>query len=265
MRSKIAILAKLKNWRAKRLNWASNMWRQLWFLLALWGSALSTPTLAQTKVFVASSLVDIAQTVGDEFAAGQYVIVGGASSTLARQIKVGAPADIFISAHREWADLVADKRPVLPILSNQLVLVSTDNISLEDITELPELMAGRRLTVGDPSHVPVGQYARETLEHFGLWASLERQLAPTDNVRAAAHLVRSKAVPFGIVYASDAKALDLHVAFVFPEESHTPIQYWAVLLNEENIDARAFVDHFLSGQAGKQIEQFGFSTLGATK
>lgn len=235
---------------------------RLGLFLALWVSFFVLPTYAQTKVFVAASLLDLSNVLGEQLAPADFVIVGGASSTLARQIKAGAPADIFISANKEWAEFVADGRALVPVISNRLVLVSSDETTVSDIAQLPVLLDGKRLAIADPSHVPAGQYAKQALMQLDVWAAVERALAPTDNVRAAAHLVRSNAVRFGVVYASDAKALDLHVAYVFPQESHDKIQYWATLLDTENAHAVAFLEQFMSEETQAEIERFGFEPLG---
>lgn len=227
-------------------------------MAALWIGLLWAPAFGQTKIFVASSLLDLAQKLGEEIDPQKYIIVGGASSTLARQIKAGAPAALFISAHKEWAEFVSDGQTLQPIMSNRLVLVSNNGQQVADIKDLSSLLKGKRLAIADPFHVPAGKYAQEALEYFGVWSELKSQLAPADNVRAAAHLVRSNVLPFGIVYASDAKALGLHIAYAFPQESHSEVQYWAVEFDKNNEDIAAFLSFFKSEKAAPIIAQFGF-------
>ena len=55
-----------------------------------------------------------------------------ASSTLARQISRGAPADIYISANQRWMDFLTKEHPVIAqskrkILSNNLVIIAPTN------------------------------------------------------------------------------------------------------------------------------------------
>jgi molybdenum ABC transporter molybdate-binding protein len=61
-------------------------------------------------VFAAASLTDALQHLGAEYKAVNKDTIRfsfAASSTLARQIEAGAPADIFISANEEWMDYLA--------------------------------------------------------------------------------------------------------------------------------------------------------------
>lgn len=51
------------------------------------------------------------------------------SSTLARQIEAGAPADLFISADQKWMDYAVDKKAIdtatrQTLLGNSLVVVA---------------------------------------------------------------------------------------------------------------------------------------------
>lgn len=102
----------------------------------LLGLALTPQTaLAQKSVtvFAAASLTDTLQTVADAYKAktGNRVVLSfEASSTLARQIEQGAPADIFFSADTDWMDYL-QKRSLIDVasrktlLGNDLVLIGT--------------------------------------------------------------------------------------------------------------------------------------------
>lgn len=82
----------------------------------------------------------------------------------------------------------------------------------------------------------------------------------TDNVRAALKLVALGEAPFGIVYATDAKAEpSVSVRGTFPSESHPEIEYPAARLitnrpQETQVLARAF-HQFLSSEAARTIFQ----------
>ena len=83
-----------------------------------------------------------------------------------------------------------------------------------------------RLAVGDPDHVPAGQYAKQALQWTQSWDAVEPRLARAADVRAAMALVQRGEAPLGIVYSTDAAASsDLSVVGRFPAESHPPILY----------------------------------------
>lgn len=106
------------------------------------------------------------------------------SSTLARQIEAGAPADLFISADQKWMDYAADKKAIDPatratLLGNSLVVVAPKAsaqgaITIDEKTDWTSLLKGGRLAVGDPQHVPAGIYAKEALQKLGAWRCCRR-------------------------------------------------------------------------------------------
>ncbi|WP_117394948.1 molybdate ABC transporter substrate-binding protein [Maritalea myrionectae] len=211
---------------------------------------------ASPKIFVASSLIDFAEQVAAE-AEVDVTIVAGGSSVLARQIEAGAPADLFISANQQWADNVAMDQLLMPLFANELVLVSYQK-DVVAIDALPQLLGRERLAMADPNHVPAGIYAKAALEHLALWAALSPHIAAAQNVRGAARFVQSGAAAFGVVYASDAKALDLHIAYRFSADTHPPIRYWAVNYAPDNADIATFLAFIQSDEGHRLLAEFGF-------
>ncbi|MCF4099565.1 molybdate ABC transporter substrate-binding protein [Maritalea mediterranea] len=214
---------------------------------------------AETRIFVASSLVDLAQEVK---AAAQLdvKIVAGGSSTLARQIRAGAPASLYISANEQWAQRVAGQRDLLPLFGNRLVLVGHQPGPV-DIAALPQVLGDQRLALADPRHVPAGLYAKAALQHLGLWAALTNRLAAAQNVRGAARFVQSGAAPYGVIYGSDAKALDMSIAYEFPADMHPPVRYWAVRLRENDPAVEAFLAFMNSAEGHKLLRDYGFQPI----
>jgi len=184
--------------------------------------APSTPV----SVFAAASLRELVTEIGDAWRkkTGQEVrIQFEASSTLARQIKEGAPADVFITAAPEWLD------PVQVIerydwLSNRLVCVVRKDVRDFDITRVDSLALANE-------QVPVGAYAKAALAHQGI--KLPGRTIYGSNVRDVLSKVSQGGAAAGIVYATDA-AVDpeVRVAFTLPEESHPKIRYAVGLLTE---------------------------------
>jgi molybdate transport system substrate-binding protein len=231
-----------------------------------------SPALADNlTVFAAASLKNALDDIGAKWkeSGGSSIAASYASSsTLAKQIEQGAPADVFISADQQWMDYVDKKSLVeMPreLLGNRLVLIAAkDNaltLTIEPGMKLAELLAGGKLAVGDPSNVPAGIYAKEALIKLGTWDSVEAKLAPTADVRAALTLVSRGEAPLGIVYETDAKVdPKVRVVAVFPEDTHKPIVYpVAVVKTSKNADAAKFVT-YLGGSAAKEIfTKYGFT------
>ena len=245
------------------------------FLLALCLGL--SPAQAQQRgplVLAAASLQEAMTEAADAWAARRHprpVISFAASSALARQIESGAPADLFISADEEWMDYVAGKGLIransrVAFLSNRLVLIapvgSNARLNISPGFPLARALGNGRLAMADPDSVPAGRYGRAALTSLGVWSSVESTVARAENVRAALALVERGEAPFGIVYATDARAsARVRVVGVFPANSHPPITYpIAALRTSANPDAEGF-RRFLISREGKAIfARRGFAT-----
>lgn len=235
-------------------------------------------TATQVNVFAAASLrgalIEIVDTFTLQSPDADIRLAFAGSSALARQIAAGAPADIFISANVEWMDSIEDQGKVVAgsrntVARNTLVLISREPgkpISIDTQTDFQSLIGDSHIAVGLVDAVPAGMYAKAALVHLGHWHDVKPALAQADNVRAALKLVALGEAPFGIVYATDAKAEpNVSVRGIFPIDSHPEIEYPAALLvtnrpNETQALAQAF-HGFLSSEAAQTIfKQHGFET-----
>lgn len=218
-------------------------------------------------VFAAASLTDAMKDISDLWVkAGHEAprMSFASSSTLARQVEQGAPANVFASADEQWMDylakhdlIAADTRHDL--LGNDLVLIVPASHPIHvDIAPGFDLSAllgpDGRLATGDPAHVPVGIYAEQALRKLGLWDKVAAHLAATADVRSALLLVERGEAPAGIVYATDAAVSKaVAVAGVFPNSSHDPISYpFAVTKTGDTPEARAFLA-FLATPAAREV------------
>jgi molybdate transport system substrate-binding protein len=238
------------------------------FLLAL--CLLLTPLAARAQelsVFAAASLTDAMKDVSAQWAQSGHQPLRmsfGSSSTLARQIEQGAPANLFASADEKWMDYLADKKLIVPetrkdLLGNDLVLVvSADkpqHVTIGPNFNLVGMLGPNgRVATGDPAHVPVGIYAEQALKKLGIWDAVSPHLARTDDVRSALLLVERGEAPAGIVYATDAAVSSaVMIAGVFPANSHDPVSYpFAVTKSGDTPEARALMT-FLAGPQARAI------------
>jgi len=229
---------------------------------------------ADVTVFAAASLKEAMDEQAKSFEAstGNKVIVSyGASNALAKQIEAGAPADIFVSADLDWMGYLEQRHLLAPntrsdLLRNTLVLVapasSTATLRIGPKFPLAAALGSERLAMANPDSVPAGKYGKAALQSLGVWESVEKQIARTENVRAALALVARKEAPLGIVYSTDALAeKGVKVVGAFPPDSHPPIIYpAAVIASSKSTAARPLLDYLRSAQAKAVWQKHGFAS-----
>ena len=194
------------------------------------------------------------------------------SSILAKQIALGAPADIYFSANVKWMDFLATEKLLEPdtridLLGNALVIISPKNEKFEvkphaDF-DFSSAFQGQ-LALGDPSHVPAGIYAVEALKKLGWWALLKNRIAPAMDVRGALALVARGECATGIVYATDATISDgVEVIATLPDSLlHTPIVYpIAIAKGRRTPTVEAAMHFFQSDTAAAIFKRYGFRVL----
>jgi molybdate transport system substrate-binding protein len=242
--------------------------------LGLLAVAVNLRAEEPVRVFAAASLTNA---LGDIAAQWQKAghpapsLAFGASSTLAKQIDAGAPADLIASADQSWMDYLGNRERIVSasrvdLLGNELVLIVPKDhrfsVTMAANFDLGRSFSGK-LCTGEPGVVPVGNYAKQGLEYFGWWAALAGRIVGTDDVRTALVFVERGECPLGIVYATDAAISDkVEILARFPPESHKPIVYPLALVRDARPGAQAFLD-FLKGspEAAAIFQHYGFSRL----
>jgi len=243
----------------------------------LCGSALS-PALAQDKsltVFAAASMKNALDDVDAAFTAktGVRIVASyAASPALAKQIEQGAPADIFVSADTDWMDYSIGKKTIdeptrVNLLGNSIVLIAPkdskiDNVAIGPGFDLAKLAGDGRIATADVKAVPVGKYAKASLEKLGAWTGAEPKFAMTENVRAALALVARGEAVLGIVYATDARVEPgVKIVGTFPADSHPPIVYPVAATATAKPEAADYLAFLRSSVAKAIFEKYGFSFL----
>ena len=246
-------------------------------LVILCGSAASAAQ-AQEKsltVFAAASMKNALDDIDAAYTARTGVKVAAsyaASSTLAKQIEQGAPADIFLSADIDWMDYATGKKNIdestrVNLLGNSIVLIAPKDTRIENVTigqgfDLSKLAGDGKIATGDVKAVPVGKYAKAALEKLGAWQAAEPKFAMADSVRAALTLVARGEAALGIVYSTDAKVEPgVKIVGTFPADSHPPIIYPVAATTTAKAEAADYLDFLRSSAAKTILEKYGFTYL----
>ncbi len=251
-------------------------------LVAILAFLALSPVQAQSKktltVFAASSLTDAFKEMKTAFEADnkdvEIVFNFGASSTLATQLKEGAPADIFASANNSQMTVAIDAKRIAgkprTFAKNRLVLITpADNPA--KITGLKDLAKpGVKLVIAAPK-VPVRDYTDAMLEKltklpaYGAdykTAFLKNVVSEEDNVRQVSAKVALGEADAGFVYRSDVTP-DISnkvIMFDVPDALNTIAVYpIAITDNTQNAElAKKFIEFILSESGQKILVRWNF-------
>jgi molybdate transport system substrate-binding protein len=229
---------------------------------------------AELIVHAAASLTDALKELAPAYEkqSGDKLLFNfGASSQLARQIKEGAPADVFFSADQAQMDNL-DKAGLLApgtrenLLGNTLVIVvpADSAIKIASAADLTKAEV-KKVAVAEPNSVPAGVYTKEYLTRLGLWEKVLPKVLPTENVRASLAAVESGNVEAGTVYKTDALiSKKVRVACEAPAAEGGPkIAYpLAALKSSKNPEAARKLLAFLGGGDARRVfVRHGFTVL----
>lgn len=195
----------------------------------------------------------------------------GSSGNFARQIRQGAPFELYLSADEDYVlDLARDGFTLdegTLYAIGRIVMMTPHRSPLEadgTLASLATALDERRITrfaIANPDHAPYGKRAEEALRHKGLWDTIRPFLVLGENVSQAAQFATSGNAEGGIVAYSLALAPQVAVRGRFeliPEDWHAPLRQRMVLLKDPGPVAERFYDFLQQPAARKILEQNGF-------
>lgn len=223
------------------------------------------------KVAAAISLRDVLSELADRFekSGGPHVDWAfGSSGQLVEQVRQGAPLDAIIVANREFANALENEKLVeshkfIVIAGNRIVLTAPRNAkappkSFEDLLDA----RFKRIAIGDPATVPVGDYAIQVLRSLKLDEKLKDKLVYGTNARQVLSYLQSGEVNAGIVFSTDAMIAADSVQVIQPasEAWHNPVEYLAAPIHgrKNANDAAAFLQFLCSDESQRCFVQMGF-------
>lgn len=241
-------------------------------LLLAWSPA---PARSDTPVIAAASDLQFAVTeVAQAFTADTGMSVRlsfGSTGNFSRQIREGAPFQIFMAADEEFIiDLARDGFTLDEgdlYAVGRIVLMVPHGSSLspdENLDALAEMLAAgeiSRFAIANPDHAPYGMRAREALIKRGLWDDLQPFLVLGENVSQAAQFALSGNAEGGIIAYSLALAPEVAPRgryALIPEEWHAPLRQRMALLNNAGSVAEAFYTYMKEPAAREIMRRYGF-------
>lgn len=218
-------------------------------------SAADTPL----TVYAASSLREVLPAIDS---AARFSFAG--SDELARQIREGAPADVYVAANaRLPAALSAEglvERPVT-FAGNRVVLLLPAANPAKITTVADVARPGVSLVIADAG-VPVGDYTRDVLERLALEGALSNVASNEKDAKGVVAKVALGEADAGFAYATDVTPAGDKVRVIpIPQAAQPAIVYQiAVVASSDHIDAaRAFVAAVTGADGRAALRAAGFT------
>lgn len=217
-------------------------------------------------VLAAASLTESFETIGADFEAANegtaITFSFGSSSTLATQIKEGAPVDVFASANESTMQQVTDAG-----LNDEPAQFATNVLEIAVPPGNPGDIAGLqdfadenlRIAICAPE-VPCGSAAEKVFESAGIEAKPDTL---EQDVKATLQKVQLDEVDAALVYRTDVVSAGDQVEGMPFDEAESAVNNYpiATLTEAPNPElAKAFTEYVLSGEGAEVLSGVGFGT-----
>jgi molybdate transport system substrate-binding protein len=199
----------------------------------------------------------------------------GASGNFSRQIRAGAPFELFLSADEGNVKVLADAGLTvdagrvyaigrLALFAPNASAVRVD-AALDGLAEAVRDSRVKRVAIANPELAPYGLAAREALRRKGLWEALQGRIVLGENVNQTAQFalaggVDAAFIPYSIVIAPNFSGKGRTV--LLPESLHDPIVQRMVLVKGAGDTARQLHEFVLGPQSRAILERHGFGIPG---
>jgi molybdate transport system substrate-binding protein len=226
-------------------------------------------------VAAASDLKFALEEIATRFASDereQVELVFGSSGNLTRQVRDGAPFELFLSADEGFVDQLAAAgltrdRGVLYAVG-RIVLFAPHGSPLKVDARLDGLRAllakggVTRFAIANPAHAPYGRAAEAALRAGRLWTPLQPHLVLGENIAQAAQFATTGNAVGGILAYSLVLApllRDQGAYVLIPESNHPPLRQRMVLLKRAGAAAERFYRYLQLPAAQGTLKRYGFS------
>jgi molybdate transport system substrate-binding protein len=252
--------------------------RRLQLALALfaWGASGIAWAQPVPRVAAASSLNFPLTAIARQFThdRGERVdLVFGSSGALTRQIRDGAPFELFLAADEEFparltaAGLTRDAGVVYAI--GRLVIFAPSGSPLQvdpGLAGLQALLAAGRVSrfaIANPSLAPYGRAAEAVLAKHGLWDRIRPSLVFGETVAQAAQFATTGNAVGGLIAYSLVTGPELSSRGTYalvPAADHQPLRQRMVLLRRAGRVAEHFYQYLQTAPARDVLRRYGFES-----
>jgi molybdate transport system substrate-binding protein len=226
-------------------------------------------------IAAAANLNFVLDEIADAFARARKTrveLVFGASGNLTRQIRDGAPFELFLAADEEFpnqlaaAGLTRDAGAVYAV--GRLVIFAPKGSPLpvderlDGLARLAKADRVSRFAIANPDVAPYGKAAEAVLRKRGLWDSIRPRLVLGDSIAQAAQFATTGNAIGGLIAYSLVLAPDFGdrgTYAVIPDADYPPLRQRMVLLNRASPTAAQFYEYVLSDAARAIFRKHGYA------
>ena len=236
------------------------MCKKIIFLVILMINLAGCSNKEELTISVASSLYDPIREIVEIYEKENNIEINinqGSSGTLKKQIESGANVDIFFSADKNYMmdlindDIVKEDNITYPV-TNSLVLISNKNSNIKNIEDLSKSYTDTILAIGEINTVPVGKYAKQSLEKLNIYQNLKSNIIYAKDATSVITYVENQQTECGIIYKSDANKLrNSNVIYEFDKNTHENIDYSLAKISENSNNDE--IINLINSEIGKEI------------
>jgi molybdate transport system substrate-binding protein len=237
---------------------------------AAWGARAEEPPTIAGAADLRFALTDVATAFKAE-TGSEVKLAFGSSGNFARQIRQGAPFEMYLSADENYVlelrkdGFTRDDGTLYAV--GRIVIIAPHGSSLRadgTFADLRAALADGRLekfAIANPEHAPYGRRAEEALRHAGLWEAIDDRLVLGENVSQAAQFATSGSTQGGIIAYSLALSPQVSALGTFeliPADWHDPLRQRMVLLKNAGGIAERFFAFMQEPAARTIMRRYGF-------
>ena len=224
-------------------------------------------------VLAAASLTDVLTELANNYkqeTSTEIIFSFASSGALQAQIEASAPADIFFSAAQKQMNALEEKGLIdsetrKDLLENKVVLISpkNSNLNIKSFTDITNSNV-KKLGLGEPKSVPVGQYSEEILSNLSILDIAKEKAVYGSDVRNVLDWVETAEVDCGIVYATDAKiAKNINIIAEAPEKNHKKVIYPISIIksSQNKEEAKKFIEYISTDKSKEIFQNYGFTVV----
>jgi molybdate transport system substrate-binding protein len=227
---------------------------------------------AQLTVAVAANMQYTMQELITEFNKTDKVkinVVMGASGKLTQQIQNGAPFDIFVSADKEFPQLLADKQLTWEpprVYAQGLLVLWSARPAIQPTKDL-KLLLGiniKSVAIANPKTAPYGTAAVAILKKYGLYNQVASKLVTGESITQTSQFIATQNADIGFTAKSIVISKEMLGKGRWVELNtvdYPPIEQSAALLKyaqRHKDKARQFYNFLYSEKAKAIYKKFGY-------